>query len=122
MITDLSTARRKRMWWLAATAVVAALALAVGLVVAFGSPWTSGLTGRPATAPASPIGDPRTADPCGLLNVESVQRFGQATMVRDLGYPQSCVIDIGTGGGDVVVLTAILGAATEPAPRPLSLR
>jgi eukaryotic-like serine/threonine-protein kinase len=111
MITDPSTARRKRMWWVVVTAVVAVLALAGGLVVAFGSPWTSGLTGRPA----SPIGDPRTADPCGLLNVGSVQRFGQATMVRDLGYPQSCVIGIGTGGGGVVVLTAMFGAGTQTA-------
>lgn len=76
MVTDPSTARRKRMWWLVVTAVIAALALAAGLVVAFGSPWASGLSGRSAAAPASPIDDPRTADPCGLLNVDSVQRFG----------------------------------------------
>jgi hypothetical protein len=44
-----------------------------------------------------------------------VQRFGQATMVRDLGYPQSCVIGIGTGGGGVVVLTAMFGAGTQTA-------
>jgi hypothetical protein len=47
--------------------------------------------------------------------VGSVQRFGQATMVRDLGYPQSCVIGIGTGGGGVVVLTAMFGAGTQTA-------
>jgi hypothetical protein len=41
MVTDPSTARRKRMWWVVVTAVVAVLALAGGLVVAFGSPWTS---------------------------------------------------------------------------------
>ncbi len=99
-------------WWVAA-AMVALLALVGGLLVACG---TSGLSGPPATAPApppSPIGDPRTADPCSLLNVDSAQRFGQATMVRDLGYPQECVIDIRTGGEGYVWLWATFEAASD---------
>lgn len=75
--------------------MVAVLSLAEGLVVAFGPAWISGRPGRPVAVPAPPppIGDPRTADPCTLLNVGSVQRFGKATMVDDIGYPQSCPIN-----------------------------
>ncbi len=111
-VTHPSAGRRKRTWWMIAATVVAVLALAGGLLVAFGPAWTSGLPGRPATVLAPPIGDSRTADPCGLLNMGSVQqRFGPATMVRDIGYPQSCLIIIGPSR-----LTATFGAAEDEAP------
>lgn len=103
------------MWVVAATAV-AVLGLIGELVVACGSPGTSALSGPPVAAPPSPIGDPRTADPCGLLNVDSVQRFGQPTMIRDIGYPHECVIDITTGGESYVWLWAKFEAAREQAP------
>lgn len=118
-VIDPSAARRKRMWWVVAAAVVAVLALAGGLVVAFGPPWTSVLPGLPAADPAPPpppIGDPRTADPCGLLNVASVQRFGQATMVRDIGFPQSCMIEIEPGGEGFVSLRATFDTAWDQPP------
>ncbi len=117
-VTDPSAGRRKRMWWVIAAVVVAVLWLAGGLLVVFGPPWTWGLPGRPAAAPAPPppIGDPRTADPCSLLNEGSMQRFGRATMVRDIGYPQSCSIEIGTGGDGFVRLSATFGAAIDQAP------
>jgi hypothetical protein len=100
-----------------AAAVVAVLSLAGGLVVAFGPPWTSGRPGRPVAVPAPPppIGDPRTADPCALLNVGSVQRFGKATMVDDIGYPQSCVLGIGPTSAST--LTSVHQQPTDAACR-----
>ncbi len=121
MVTDSSAGRQKPMWWIVAAAVVAVLALTGGLMIAFGPPWTSGVQGQTAGAPAplappSPIGDPRTADPCSLLNVGSVQRFGEATMIRDIGYPQACLIEISTGGDGLIWLTAMFGVAEDQAP------
>jgi eukaryotic-like serine/threonine-protein kinase len=109
---------RQRMWWVVVTAVAAVLALAGGLLVALGLPSTSDPTGRPAAAPAfpPPIGDPRTADPCSLLNVGSVQRFGRATMIADAGYPQTCLIEISTGADGLMWLWATLGVAEDRAP------
>jgi serine/threonine protein kinase len=101
----------KRMWWLVAGAVLAVLALAGGLLIAFW-PWVSGSS----TAAPPPIGDPRTADPCSLLNTGSAQRFGQATMYPDFGYPQSCRIDIKTDGQAYVVLRATLDVGWPEPP------
>ncbi len=113
---DPLAARRTRMWWLVAAAVLAVLAVAGGLLLAFRSPWTSGLPVLPAAVPApspSVIGDPRTADPCSLLNVGSVQRFGQLTMFGDAGYPQSCLVEITTGGNALVRLWATFDVARD---------
>lgn len=100
-----------------AAAVLVVLVVAGGLLVALGSPWTPGQSGRSAAPPAqSPIGDPRTADPCSLLNVGPVQRFGQAAMVRDIGYPQSCAIEIKTGGAGLVWLQATFDVARDQPP------
>ncbi len=109
---------RQRMWWGVWAAVVAMLALAGGLLVAFGPLRTSDLLGRPAAAPTPPppIGDPRTADPCSLLNVGSMQRFGQATMIGDAGYPQACLIEISTGGDGLMWLWAMFSVAEDRAP------
>ena len=105
-----SARQRERIWLLVATAVVAVLMLASGLP----SPaWRRVL---PPATPAPLIGNPRTADPCGLLSMGSVQQFGQPTMFRDLGYPQSCVIDIRTGGDGFVRLAATLGDTEDHPP------
>ena len=92
-LTDPAAPRRNRLQirWVIVAAVVTLLALAGGLLVAFWPPRTAGLP--------SPIGDPRTADPCSLLSMGSVQRFGSLTMYRDTGHPQSCLIRIGIGEG-----------------------
>ncbi len=105
--------------WVVAATVVAVLALVGELLVACGPPGTSGLPGPSAAAPAPPpppIGDPRTADPCSLLNVDSVQRFGQARLLRGIGQPHGCDIAIETGGESSVRLTAMFGAAKDQAP------
>ncbi|MGH3902307.1 MAG: hypothetical protein ACRDTA_29465, partial [Pseudonocardiaceae bacterium] len=91
-VTDLSAGQWKWMWRVVAAAVVV-LWLAGSLLVVFGPPWTSGSLGRPPAPAPPPIGDSRTADPCALRNVTSVQRFGSATAVGDFGYPQPCTIE-----------------------------
>lgn len=109
----------KWMGWVVAATVVAVLALVGGLLVGCGSPGTSGLPGPSAAAPVpppSPIGDPRTADPCSLLDVDSVQGFGQAKLLRDIGRPHECIIAIKTGGGSSVGLAAVFGDAEDEAP------
>jgi serine/threonine protein kinase len=97
--------QRNRMWWVIVAAVVAVLAIAGGLLVALRPPWMAALPGlSPASLPPpGPIGDPRTADPCSLLTVGSVARFGSATPVPDIGYPQSCAILVEAGAEDVVL-------------------
>jgi len=62
---------------MAGGAVVAVVALVVGLVTFFGR--------VPETAPvAGSVGDERTADPCSLLDLASGARFG--TVVLDIEY------------------------------------
>jgi hypothetical protein len=117
--TDASQGHRNRVRWVIVAAVVAVLAIVGGLLVALRPPWTVGLPGLPEAAPLpppSPIGDPRTADPCSLLTVASVQRFGSPRVYRDFGYPQSCLIRIGTGGDGYVNLWAEFGSPSNRAP------
>ncbi|CAM5742962.1 hypothetical protein SALBM311S_08103 [Streptomyces alboniger] len=93
--------RRRHRLAITVVALAAAAAITAGLVL-FG-PWdskdegeqggrTDATDAKPsATASAGAIGDERTADPCGLLDVASLSRFGgtvsQLRGVRPLRCP-----------------------------------
>ena len=73
-------------------------------------------------APAGPsdrvvpaaIGDPRTVDPCGLVDPAALaaRTGGEARVVPDLGGPAACVVDVAAPGGDVAVIATLEPVAT----------
>ena len=97
---------------LAVAVVVLLLAGAVAAVLVLGSD----------AAPAGPsdrvvpaaIGDPRTVDPCGLVDPAALaaRSGGEARVVPDLGGPASCVVDVAAPGGDVAVIATLEPVAT----------
>ncbi|MDD7917560.1 hypothetical protein [Actinomycetospora callitridis] len=96
----------------AVAVVVLLLAGAVAAVLVLGSD----------AAPAGPsdrvvpaaIGDPRTVDPCGLVDPAALaaRAGGEARVVPDLGGPAACVVDVAAPGGDVAVIATLEPVAT----------
>ncbi|MFN2495390.1 MAG: hypothetical protein ABR608_05730 [Pseudonocardiaceae bacterium] len=110
----------------AVAAVLAVAVLAGGVALAATTPWTDPgrpveAVGRPAPtgtpAPVSPIGDPRTVDPCALLDAESVAGFGSAAEYPDVGPLASCMVDVRPAGAGYVLLFAKFGTP-EVGPLP----
>ncbi|MFH8366301.1 serine/threonine-protein kinase [Streptomyces sp. NPDC018031] len=117
-----AAARRRLML---ATAALTATALAAVTTIVLldrdrpdggGTPGASGAARHPASPPASPgggpeapgvtgaaatLGDPGTADPCGLLDVPVLERFGDAELVTDFGAFDRCDVLITVGGETV---------------------
>jgi len=103
---------------LIATALVAVLALIAAVLLT-----ERALLGHWPTASKSLIGDPRTADPCSLLSVESVQSLGQTSLIPDFISPQMCGLEIIVAPG-YVHLTAEIAApyALTPPGQPEQIR
>jgi hypothetical protein len=95
--------------------------VAVGAVVLVGVGVLVGiLTSRPSPQPvaatrSSVIGDPRTADPCGLISATTLSRFGQADLNPAYGNFDRCDVLVQAGGGQVDVEDQFLNP-TAPAP------
>ncbi|GAA5114597.1 hypothetical protein GCM10023320_12070 [Pseudonocardia adelaidensis] len=76
-------AQAGRRWW-PWVAVASAVAVVVATAVIL---WPS----PPASVAAAPgLGDPATADPCGLIRPEPFERFGRATLETDYGSFDRC--------------------------------
>jgi eukaryotic-like serine/threonine-protein kinase len=99
---------------LAAGAVVLLL---VGVAVVVATRVTRG------TGPAGPqdrvvpgaIGDPRTVDPCALVDPAALGRAaggGPVRLVPDLGPPAACTVDVPGPGGDLVLVATLEPVAT----------
>jgi hypothetical protein len=78
------------------------------------------LTSRPAPQPVAAtrsavIGDPRTADPCGLMSAAMLSRFGQDNLDAAYGNFDRCDVLVQAGGGQVDVEDQFLNP-TAPAP------
>jgi hypothetical protein len=71
---------------------------------------------KPAAAPVSAIGDPRTADPCALMDPGGFQRFGRAELSTDYGDFNRCDVLIQHGDDDLADVKVEL--ANGPAPEP----
>ncbi|MBF6126565.1 protein kinase [Nocardia brasiliensis] len=71
----------------------AALLCAVALTVAAG-------VAMPADGPADPLGDPRTADPCALLDPAVLADFGRIDMATDQGNFDTCDLRVRLPGED----------------------
>ncbi len=112
----LRRARRRRRPVVAAVAVVLAGAITAGVVL-FGPSGPSGSSGPkgkadaggpagagdrkpPPTAKPGTIGDPRTADPCRLLDAGSLSRFGDTELDPDYGEFNRCDVVVRNNSGD----------------------
>jgi hypothetical protein len=106
----------RRSWLSRRTAAVGAGVLVVAaLLVGF-------LVIRPAAQPAAgsasaTIGDPRTADPCGLVNPSTLARFGGDDVDPAYGNFDRCDVLVQAGGGTVDVEDQFL-SSSSPAPLP----
>ncbi|MGA8113603.1 MAG: serine/threonine-protein kinase, partial [Actinocatenispora sp.] len=60
------------------------------------------LRGVPQPATPAAIGDPRTADPCALLDRAAMGRFGTADLETDYGNFNRCDVIVRSSGGDEV--------------------
>lgn len=97
------TGRRLRPRVLVGVAAVVVVALAVWLLTppSGGSPTSAT---RPRTTPTttaaqrSVMGDPRTADPCGLTDATALSRFGDAALTTDYGDFNRCDVLVTLGG------------------------
>ncbi|GAA5131823.1 serine/threonine-protein kinase [Pseudonocardia adelaidensis] len=97
----------------AGAAVAAALAVAAGVVVAV---VVAGPGATPQSTPTTAtIADPATADPCSLLDIESVKRFGTTTLDPDNVSFVGCRADIVRPDGGAVGFTVAFENQTEAA-------
>jgi hypothetical protein len=118
-------ARRRALSWpgsrrkvLAAGVLVAVVLLVTGfLVVTRDSP-------PPANAAADLVGDPRTADPCSLLTVNSLSPYGKVFLEPNLGTFARCDLDttLPAGGGTIVTSLELTAPEEYPAVPPTAGR
>ncbi|MCX4880564.1 serine/threonine-protein kinase [Streptomyces sp. NBC_00847] len=96
--------RRRRPLAITVGALLAAGALTAGLVAASGGDRTGGrrpVDAKPsATAKPGAMGDPRTADPCKLLDAASLIRFGGNRLDPDYGEFDRCDVLVHNSSGD----------------------
>lgn len=113
-------APKRRRPWVVVAAVVGALALlavvAGGAYLLLRQPAADPVPPPAAAAPGSTlIGDPRTADPCGLVSDGAIVRFGVLERFADYGLLGSCRVQITTPGGELVSVDAYLRSPDETA-------
>ncbi len=104
-----------RRWPSRRTAVVGAGVLVVAaLVVGF---LVLRPSAQPAAARSATIGDPRMADPCGLMDPSALSRFGSDSVDPAYGNFDRCDVLVQAGGGTVDVEDQFL-SSSSPAPLP----
>jgi serine/threonine protein kinase len=102
------------------TLVIGAAAIVVvGSVVGFlvTRPSTTAGTGKTAV-----IGDPRTADPCGLMSQTALSHFGEAEIDPAYGNFDRCDVLVQAGGGQIDVEDQFLNPSTPAPPLPGTVR
>ncbi|MGW7350724.1 serine/threonine-protein kinase [Streptomyces sp. NPDC054784] len=70
--------------------------------------------GAPDGTAGSPVGDPRTADPCALVDPAALGRFGAAERAPEQGHFDRCALRVHTGGGSRGDVAVRLRAGTPP--------
>lgn len=102
----------RRHFLIVATAVVAIVALGTASFLTIRP--TRAVSGA-AAAPVRLLDDPRTADPCGLLEVPALRRFGAPALLPSYGPVAGCTARISTiGDGSVLVATVWQAPSTVP--------
>lgn len=114
--------RRKAPLAIGGTAVAVAAAVVAGIILwgpggGGGSDGTGGgaTPGTSVAAHAGVLGDPRTADPCGLLSTAPFDRYGDAHIDPAYGEFNRCDVLVGQHDEDLVdVEAAFSTGASEP--------
>ncbi|MFE2180300.1 serine/threonine-protein kinase [Streptomyces sp. NPDC059455] len=111
-----ATLVQRRPLLMAGAAAVTALAIAVPFIVmSLGGEDGDRATPAPdKTAAAGFIGDPRTADPCALLNATVFHRYDEAKLDRDYGNFNRCDIVLKERSEEVVDIRVELDADSLP--------
>ncbi|MQA79028.1 MAG: protein kinase [Streptosporangiales bacterium] len=111
--------RRRAVTTVAAAAV--ALAVTVSAVALLAGDRRPGRTaagaGTPAASTGAVIDDPHTADPCGLIQAETYERFGDAELNRTYGNFDRCDVVV-EPSGDQEIDVAVELAPPDPADIP----
>lgn len=110
-----------RRWRRVAATVAVALPASVAALSVYPSEGQRHGAPRPPVPrpPWSVIGDPHTADPCGLLAPTALRRFGEARLSTTDGNFNQCDVLLRRDGDDLADIKAELenDAAPEPGPR-----
>ncbi|MBO3676327.1 serine/threonine-protein kinase [Streptomyces sp. NEAU-YJ-81] len=117
--TTVAALVRRRPLLTAGAAAVTALAIAVPFIVMSlggesGDKADPSPTRPTSAAGAGFIGDPRTADPCALLNASVFDRYGEAQLDRDYGNFNRCDVLLKERSEEVVDVRVELDADSLP--------
>jgi eukaryotic-like serine/threonine-protein kinase len=83
----------------------------VALLAALGGTWLVARHYLPWLGQSHSLADPRTTDPCSLVDAKAMQKFGATRVYPDLDVPAACNLQIWPETGDVGWLQVVL---TEP--------
>lgn len=101
--------------------IIAVAVVAVTLLAAAGGWWLlSPSPPVPPVAASDPIGDPRTADPCALLDTSALEGFGPTELYPDLGSVAGCTVAIRPAAGEIVSVHAALEGIRSRGDRDLA--
>ncbi|RRS01595.1 serine/threonine-protein kinase [Glycomyces terrestris] len=115
----------RRRGWIWAAAVASALVVLAAVVWPALRPAESG--GEPGDGtprggvPVDYIGDPRTADPCSLLDAEALGAYGRSRLDTDNGNFGQCDVVLDTDAGWVYVELYFYVSQGEPEPGPTTM-
>ncbi|WP_329245211.1 serine/threonine protein kinase [Actinoallomurus sp. NBC_01490] len=103
----------------AAVATVVLASAATVMIVRASRSSSADAPARSAGPPASGVGDPRTAEPCALVDPASLRRFGGTELSTDYGNFNRCDVLIQRGDDDLADVKVELenGPAPEPGSR-----
>ena len=93
---------RRRPLLLAGGGVLLAAAVAAGVLVATNGTGTGPRGTFPSAIPTLRIDDERTADPCGLVQPETLAAFGRTTPIPDYGNFANCQIEVSQRASDTI--------------------
>ncbi len=112
------TPGRRRRWIWAAAAASALVVLAVVVWPGLRSDESGGgeTDGTPSGTAEDYMGDPRTADPCALLDTEALSVYGDTRIDSNDGGWRHCFVDITTASGYVDVELYFYSSEEEPEP------
>ncbi|HEY3682209.1 MAG TPA: serine/threonine-protein kinase [Streptosporangiaceae bacterium] len=117
--------RLRRRAWVAIAAGAAALVVIAGGLIAWsvrnsaaGPAADAAAPGATRAAQVATIGEPATADPCGLMDAASLRGFGATEKVTDYGAFNRCDVLVATRSGHDDLADIEVDLDTGPWPKP----